>query len=152
MPGPAPEWLAGRGIRQETLDACRPLIRRDSGGRLLFAHRDRNRRITGFEIGPPDGARRFATGGTRSLFALRAARTLPNVRTVVLAQDGDETEERQMSRSRGGAHQGTPTGTTSSTPPRRDDGPDRRPESGRPDRFPPASNTLEHRDHSRDKA
>ena len=146
VPDPAPEWLAGRGIRQETLDACRPLIRRDSGGRLLFAHRDRNRRLTGFEIGPPDGARRFATGGTRSLFAVRtgaagdlealviaegavdalslaqidgcpaghaflstagapsrrqreqiglAARTLPNVRTVVLAQDGDEAGDRQ---------------------------------------------------------
>ncbi len=72
VPDPAPDWLAGRGIRRETLDACRPLIRRDGGGGLLFAHRDRNRRLAGFEIGPPDGARRFATGGTRSLFAVRA--------------------------------------------------------------------------------
>ena len=146
VPDPDPDWLAGRGIRQETLDACRPLIRRDRGGRVLFAHRDRNRTLTGFEIGPPDGARRFATGGTRSLFAVRAgtagnlealvvtegavnalslaqidgcpasqaflstagapsrrqceqiglaARTLPNVRLVVLAQDGDEAGDRQ---------------------------------------------------------
>ncbi len=145
-PHPAPEWLLGRGIRQETLDACRPLIRRDRDGRVLFAHRDQGRALTGFEIGPPDGARRFATGGTRRLFAVRAgtagdlealvitegavdalslaqiercpashaflstagapsarqreqiglaARTLPNVRTVVLAQDGDEAGERQ---------------------------------------------------------
>lgn len=145
-PDPAPEWLAGRGIRQETLEACRPLIRRDRNGRLLFAHRDRTRRLTGFEIGPPDGARRFATGGTRSLFAVRAgtagdldalvvtegavnalslaqidgcpaghaflstagapsrgqreqiglaATVLPGVRTVILAQDGDEAGDRQ---------------------------------------------------------
>ena len=103
-------------------------------------------RLTGFEIGPPDGPRRFATGGTRSLFAVRtgsagdlealvvtesavdalslaqidgcpaghvflstagapsrsqreqiglAASVLPNVRTVILAQDGDEAGERQ---------------------------------------------------------
>lgn len=146
MPDPAPDWLAGRGIRPETLDACRPLIRRDRRGRVLFAHRDGNRRLTGFEIGPPDGPRRFATGGTRSLFAVRAgtagdlealvitegavdalslaqidgcpaghaflstagapsrsqreqigraASVLPNVRTVILAQDGDEAGERQ---------------------------------------------------------
>ena len=151
-PDPAPDWLAGRGIRQGTLDACRPLIRRDSGGRLLFAHRDRNRRLTGFEIAPPDGARRFATGGTRSLFAVRAgaagdlealvvtegavdalslaqidgcpadraflstagapsrsqcgqiglaARTLPNLRCIVLAQDGDEAGDRQAETLRG---------------------------------------------------
>ena len=146
MPDPAPDWLARRGIRPETLDACRPLIRRDRSGRVLFAHRDGNRRLTGFEIGPPDGPRRFATGGTRSLFAVRAgsagdlealvitegavdalslaqidgcpasqaflstagapsrsqreqiglaARSLPNVRTVILAQDHDEAGERQ---------------------------------------------------------
>ena len=146
MPDPAPEWLAGRGIRPETLDACRPLIRRDRRSRVLFAHRDGSRRLTGFGIGPPDGPGRFATGGTRSLFAVRAgsagdietlvvtesavdalslARTdgcpaghafistagapsrsqrertglaasvMPNVRTVVLAQDDDEAGERQ---------------------------------------------------------
>ncbi len=146
VPDPAPAWLVGRGIRPETLAAARPLIRRDRHGRVLFAHRDRHRRLTGFEIGPPDGARRFATGGSRSLFAVRAghaadlktlvitegavdalslaqieqchpsqaflstagapsrrqreqiglaARTLPNVRTVVLAQDHDEAGERQ---------------------------------------------------------
>lgn len=146
VPDPAPDWLAGRGIRRETLDACRPLIRRDRSGRVLFAHRDGSRRLTGFEIGPPDGPRRFATGGTRSLFAVRAgsagdlealvitegavdalslaqidgcpagqaflstagapsrsqreqigraASVLPNVRTVVLAQDHDEAGERQ---------------------------------------------------------
>ena len=67
VPDPAPDWLAGRGIRRETLDACRLLIRRDSGGRVLCAHNDGNRRLTGFEIGPPDGQRRCATGGTRSL-------------------------------------------------------------------------------------
>ncbi len=82
VPDPAPEWLAGRGIRQETLDACRPLIRRD---RLLFAHRDRNRRLTGFEIGPPDGARRFATGGTRSLFAVRAG-TAGDLEALVITE------------------------------------------------------------------
>ena len=145
-PDPVPDWLAGRGIRKETLEACRPLIRRDRSGRVLFAHRDGNRRLTGFEIGPPDGPRRFANGGTRGLFAVRAgsagdlealvitegavdalslaqidgcpasqaflstagapsrsqreqiglaASVLPNVRTVVLAQDGDEAGECQ---------------------------------------------------------
>ena len=71
-PDPAPQWLVGRGIRHETLDIHRPLIRCDRKGRVLFAHRDRRRTLTGFEIGPPDGVRRFATGGTRSLFALCA--------------------------------------------------------------------------------
>ena len=145
-PVPAPEWLAGRGIRRETLDIYRPLIRCDRSGRVLFAHRDRHRALTGFEIGPPDGARRFATGGTRSLFALcagtagdlralvitegavnalslaqiercpthhaflstagapsqrqcrqigLAARRLPNLGTVILAQDHDAAGERQ---------------------------------------------------------
>ena len=54
-PDPAPEWLAGRGVRRETLDACRPLVRRDGGGRVLFTHRDRNRALTGSGTGPPDG-------------------------------------------------------------------------------------------------
>lgn len=145
-PDPAPEWLVGRGIRKETLEFYRPLIRCDRNGRVLFAHRDRRRALTGFEIGPPEGARRFATGGTRSLFALRAgtaedlqalvvaegavnalslaqidqcpasraflstagapsprqceqiglaARLLPGLRTVILAQDNDEAGERQ---------------------------------------------------------
>ena len=145
-PDPAPRWLAGRGIRRETLGICRPPVRRDRSGRVLFAHRDRNRDLTGFGTGPPDGAKRFATGGTRSLFAVRAgtaaditapvitesavdapvlartgrcpatraflstagapsrrqreqiglaARTLPGVRTVILAQDSDSAGERQ---------------------------------------------------------
>ena len=145
-PEPAPEWLIGRGIRQRTLDIYRPLIRCDRNGRVLFAHRNQCRAITGFEIGPPDGARRFATGGTRSLFALcagtagdleaivlaegavnalslaqigqcptrhaflstagspsarqcsqigLAARILPNLKTVILAQDNDDAGERQ---------------------------------------------------------
>ncbi len=72
IPHPAPEWLVKRGIRRETLDTYRPLIRCDRNGRVLFAHRDQCRELTGFEIGPPDGRRRFATGGTRSLFALHA--------------------------------------------------------------------------------
>ena len=69
----APDLLIARGIRPETLAAYRAPIRRDRAGHLLFAHRDRNRTLTGFEISPPDGVRRFALGGTRSLFALRAA-------------------------------------------------------------------------------
>ncbi len=151
-PDPAPEWLAGRGVRRETLDACRPLVRRDGGGRVPFAHRDRNRALTGSGIGPPDGPGRFATGGTRGLFAVRAgtaaglkapvvtegsvdalslaridgcpadhaflstastpsgrqcgqiglaARALPNVRAVVLAQDGDAAGDRQAETLRG---------------------------------------------------
>ncbi len=56
-PEPAPQWLVGRGIRRETL-ACRPIMRCDRDGRVLFAHRDRHRRLTGFEIGPPDEALR----------------------------------------------------------------------------------------------
>ncbi len=145
-PDAAPDWLTGRGILPETLDTCRPLVRRDHNGRVLFAHRNRKRKLTGFEIGPPDGPKRFATGGTRSLFAVRAgtaadlealvitesavdalslaqidqcppshaflstagapsrrqheqislaASSLPNVRTIVLAQDHDEAGERQ---------------------------------------------------------
>ena len=138
--------FAGIRARFGTPAACRPLIRRDSSGRVLFARRGGSRRLTGFGIGPPDGPGRFATGGTRSLFAVRAgsagdiealavtesavdalslARTdgcpagqaflstagapsrsqrertglaagvFPNVRTVILAQDGDEAGERQ---------------------------------------------------------
>ena len=71
-PHPAPKWLTGRGIARETLDTYRPLIRCDRKGQVLIAHRDQRRTLTGFEIGPPDGVRRFATGGTRSLFALCA--------------------------------------------------------------------------------
>ena len=69
-PHRAPQWLVGRGIRPQTLDVYRPQIRCDDQQRVLFAHRDRHRCLTGFEIGPPDGVKRFATGGTRSLFAL----------------------------------------------------------------------------------
>ncbi len=204
-PDPSPEWLARRGIRRETLEACRPMVCLDGGGHLLFAHRDRNRVLTGFGIGPPDGPRRFATGGTRSLLAVRAgnatdleilvitegavdalslaridgspgshaflstagapsrrqrgqiglaARTLPNVRAIVLAQDGDGAREhvrrrpctngcgsRRMSRSAGAAHPTAPTGTKSSTPPRRADGPDRRHGNKRPNDLSPATDT-----------
>ncbi len=153
-PHPAPKWLIGRGITRETLDTYRPLIRCDRKGRVLFAHRDQHRTLTGFEIGPPDGVRRFATGGTRSLFALcadaenlnalvitegavnalslaqinqcptrqaflstagapssrqcrqitRAAHRLPNLKTVILAQDHDEAGERQAETLREKVH------------------------------------------------
>ena len=72
-PHPAPDCLIERGIVRETLAAYRPLIRCDEAGRGLFAHRNSQRTLTGFEISPPDRHRRFAPGGTRSLFALHAA-------------------------------------------------------------------------------
>ena len=146
VPDPAPDRLIERGIQRQTLAVYRALIRRDRNGHVLFAHRDRNRIITGFEIAPPDGARRFAAGGTRSLFALcaaaagdlttlvitegaidalslaqidqcptdhaflstagapaaaqcaqigRAARILPAISTIILAQDADDAGDRQ---------------------------------------------------------
>jgi len=73
QPDPKPDWLIARGIRPKTLETYQPLTRRNSKGHVLFAHRNQHRVITGFEIGPPDGPRRFATGGTRSLFALCVA-------------------------------------------------------------------------------
>ncbi len=72
-PHNAPPCLISRGIARDTLAAYQPLIRCDHEGRALCAHRNARRALTGFEISPPDGKRRFATGGTRSLFALVAA-------------------------------------------------------------------------------
>ena len=143
---PAPPWLIRRGILRATLDTWKPLVRCDDGGHVLFAHRNARRMITGFEIAPPDGPRRFATGGRRALFALasptpaaitalvitegavnalslaqidgcptdhaflstagapgkaqcaqisRAARVLPALRSIILAQDGDAAGDRQ---------------------------------------------------------
>ena len=137
---------AGPGIARPPSPLSGSRCRRDGNGRVLFAHRDRRRAITVFEFGLPDGAKRFATGGTRSLFALRAgtardlralvvaegavnalslaqidrchvhsaclstagapsksqreqiglaARLLPNLEAVILAQDNDEAGERQ---------------------------------------------------------
>ena len=84
-PEPAPQWLVGRGIRRETLDACRPIMRCDRDGRVLFAHRDHHRQLTGFEIGPPDGVRRFATGGRRGLFAVHAG-TAARLQALVITE------------------------------------------------------------------
>ena len=81
----APACLISRGIRQETLTVYRPLIRCDDKGRGLFAHRNSARTLTGFEISPPDGPRRFATGGTRSLFAL-CATTADNLKALVITE------------------------------------------------------------------
>ena len=85
VPDPAPDRLIARGISAETLAFYRPMIRRAANGHLLFAHRDRNRCLTGFEISPPDHRRRFAAGGTRSLFALCAA-SAATLTTLVITE------------------------------------------------------------------
>lgn len=85
-PHPAPPWLIGRGITGPTLQTSRPPIRCDRDGRVLFAHRDRHRTLTGFEIAPPDGPRRFATGGTRALFAIHTATTAAALRALVVTE------------------------------------------------------------------
>ena len=82
---PAPPWLIRRGIRRATLDTWKPLIRCDDKGHVLFAHRNARRIITGFEIAPPDGPRRFATGGRRALFAL-ASRTPEDITALVITE------------------------------------------------------------------
>ena len=82
---PAPAWLRRRGITAATLDHYRPLIRTDLRGHVLCAHRDATKTLTGFEITPPDGHRRFATGGHRTLFALRAA-PAPDIHTLVVTE------------------------------------------------------------------
>ena len=90
-PHPAPPWLIGRGITAHTLhtlQSTRPTIRCDRNGRVLFAHRDRNRSLTGFEIAPPDGPRRFATGGTRALCAIHAATHAASLRALVVTESG----------------------------------------------------------------
>ena len=84
-PEPNMDWLTKRGIRSETLAVYRPMIRGDHSGRLLFAHRDRNRRLTGFEIGPPNGRKRFVSGGKRSLFAVCAG-TAKTIKALVITE------------------------------------------------------------------
>lgn len=87
-PHPEPPWLIGRGITGHTLQAGRAAIRCDRQGRVLFAHRNRHRELTGFEIAPPDGPRRFATGGTRALFAFHAAAGAASLRALVVTESG----------------------------------------------------------------
>ena len=85
-PDPAPDCLLQRGIDRKTLAVYRPMIRCDEAGRGLFAHCNSQRTLTGFEISPPDKHRRFATGGTRSLFALHAGSA--NTLTTLVITEG----------------------------------------------------------------
>ena len=112
-PQDAPAPLAGRGIGRETLEHYRPLIRGDGRGHAFCGHRDGGRRLTGFEIAPKIGPRRFATGAQRSLFALCADRA-GDVRTLVVAESAvDALSLAQLDRRPAGAVYLSTAGTPS---------------------------------------
>lgn len=105
--------LADRGIGRETIEHYRPLIRGDGRGHAFCAHRDGARRLTGFEIAPKIGPRRFAAGAQRSLFALCADRA-EDVRTLVVAESAvDALSLAQLDRRPGGAVYLSTAGTPS---------------------------------------
>ncbi len=101
---PAPDGLLRRGITVETLEHYRPLIRTDQRGHVLCAHRDASRSLTGFEITPPDERRRFATGGRRALFALRARTAAADIHTLVVTESAIDALSLAQ-------HDGCPEGT-----------------------------------------